>query len=674
MNRRMLTVPFVSRFDADGARLDCGACCAAMLLGAMAQAASAAEIAAAAEVDLAPGRTGCRLSPSALIRGAAAFELTLFKAAGYTFEDLKRLVDDGQPPIALLRYGEIPDRLERRCTAEHYVAVVGYDDETAEIFINDPHYPEASGGYRRAYSYPVFMAAWSALGNVLLVPAPVATSMLAKAPAFQPPDAAAPRGAVGDLWVIAPVGLRVRSAPDAQAGAVAATVTFGQHVLALGAETAVDSKTYTWQQIQTDYGAQGWVAASMGGTRYLAEQPPVEPYPLYVLNTALAQQAGGLNVRESRDVQAALRESVPIGGRLVIYGRVTEVDGTPWLWVKTPGEKFGWAREQAEGVMLVGPAEVEELNRYGININPYPTGAHRPLTVEELQQGVGWVRFVFAQGEVMSPQTCGMSDAQSFAHYDAVVDFYRAAGTESLMILNWQSFWGHGPWDNGDWPRYVSDFGDYVRKVAQHFKGRVTAYQIWNEGDHLEGHGTSIYIKPETYAPILHAAGRAIKEVDPDAKVVFGGVCGGPEGNVNYVQQTRAAMQGEWPVDAIGMHPYGRYPASIQTGIPCLGNFGTLEQYLDIVTQSLPDPIWITEIGVPSDDVNWADYTTQDWDGIAHYLREVYKVAQRYRERVPIVFWFAWSNKMRGSGIVDSHDNPKGPIYDAFFKVVRGVA
>ena len=191
MNRRMLTVPFVSRFDADGARLDCGACCAAMLLGAMAQAASAAEIAAAAEVDLAPGRTGCRLSPSALIRGAAAFELTLFKAAGYTFEDLKRLVDDGQPPIALLRYGEIPDRLERRCTAEHYVAVVGYDDETAEIFINDPHYPEASGGYRRAYSYPVFMAAWSALGNVLLVPAPVAVAALDAAAKSAP----APRGA-----------------------------------------------------------------------------------------------------------------------------------------------------------------------------------------------------------------------------------------------------------------------------------------------------------------------------------------------------------------------------------------------------------------------------------------------------------------------------------------------
>jgi hypothetical protein len=37
------------------------------------------------------------------------------------------------------------------------------------------------------------------------------------------------------------------------------------------------------------------------------------------------------------------------------------------------------------------------------------------------------------------------------------------------------------------------------------------------------------------------------------------------------------------------------------------------------------------------------------------------------------VFWFAWSNKMEGAGIVDTHDDPKEPIYRAFFETVRGV-
>jgi len=178
-----------------------------------------------------------------------------------------------------------------------------------------------------------------------------------------------------------------------------------------------------------------------------------------------------------------------------------------------------------------------------------------------------------------------------------------------------------------------------------------------------------------TYASILLPAARAIKEEDGEALIVFGGVCGGAQSNVDYVRQTRAAMGGEWPVDAVGMHPYGQYPAGIAE-IPHLTKFGNLYDYLHIAAQGLPGvPIWITEIGVPIDDWGLADDSDYHWDEIGEYLRAVYtEVEQHYRERVAVVFWFAWSNKMRGSGIVDTRDDPKEPIYRAFFEAVRGAA
>lgn len=347
MTKQMLNIPFVSRYTAEGARLDCGACCVAMLLEAMAQPASPSELAA--------GKYGCQLSPTALVRGAQAGGLTMFKDKDRMFDDLRRLIDDGQPPIVLLKYGAIPDRLERRCTGRHYVVVVGYDDAAGHVFINDPHYLEAgedgAGGYRRAYSYETFLEAWAGFDFSVLAPVPAA----APAPPVEDAAALAFSFAAGqdNVWVVAPLGLLVRAHADVPAGPGAPVIPFGQRLMALGPESAPDVKGLTWRQVKTDYGLTGWVAASAGGNRYLSGVAPVAPYTVYVLDTAPVQQAGGLSVREERNINATYKESVPIGGQLVVYQRVTEVDGTPWLWIKSPSGVFGWVREKANGVVLV---------------------------------------------------------------------------------------------------------------------------------------------------------------------------------------------------------------------------------------------------------------------------------------------------------------------------------
>ena len=160
----------------------------------------------------------------------------------------------------------------------------------------------------------------------------------------------------GDVWVIAPAGLLLRPQPSSPANKPMDTLPFGEHVTALGPEAGLDEKGRTWLQVRTDRGLVGWVPASSGGDRLLADAKPAEPYAVAVLDTQPVRQAGGLRVRDAHDLDSTVLDTAQIGERLVVYTR-EQVDGAPWLWVRSPRNKYGWAREKADDVRLVGAAE-----------------------------------------------------------------------------------------------------------------------------------------------------------------------------------------------------------------------------------------------------------------------------------------------------------------------------
>ena len=65
--------------------------------------------------------------------------------------------------------------------------------------------------------------------------------------------------------------------------------------------------------------------------------------------------------------------------------------------------------------------------------------------------------------------------------------------------------------------------------MAKHFKGRIKYFEIWNEENGWffdpSGNWNSIHIV-QAYGRMLAAAAKAIKEVNPEAKVSFGGLAG----------------------------------------------------------------------------------------------------------------------------------------------------
>ena len=94
------------------------------------------------------------------------------------------------------------------------------------------------------------------------------------------------------------------------------------------------------------------------------------------------------------------------------------------------------------------------------------------------------------------------------------------ADIDVLMVLAY----GNKIYD-GDVAPYTEEglnaYADYARFMAETFKGKIKAYEIWNE--YTTGFGNPQNQPPEMYAEMLKRAYTAIKEADPDAIVLCGG-------------------------------------------------------------------------------------------------------------------------------------------------------
>lgn len=297
----------------------------------------------------------------------------------------------------------------------------------------------------------------------------------------------------------------------------------------------------------------------------------------------------------------------------------------------------------------------------GMNINP--DAPHSSPADNDDLKGLEWVRFVFKLAARENPAE--RDDIEiAFAQYDPLIRKYGKMGLKSLIILNQETVWGRGPWTgNNDWAGYGDDLAAVAAKIARRYRsqGAAVAYQIWNEGD-LPNNPASVFVKPENFAIVLQKVTTAVRGESPESPLIFGGLATGPHQSVAYLKACKQALNGSWPVDAIGIHPYGRW--ATKAPFDWGSHFGPLSEAFDLYRREIPDmPFWITEMGVAADN----EIGPQHYAQIADYLRDVYKyVEQRYVDLVPVVIWFAWSDWMRNAGIVRRDGQRKDHVYAAF--------
>ena len=267
------------------------------------------------------------------------------------------------------------------------------------------------------------------------------------------------------------------------------------------------------------------------------------------------------------------------------------------------------------------------------------------------------------------------------ARTEKIVRMARARG---IKVLG--TFYGSPSWARPDGlevgpPANVDDYGRAIRRMAHRFRGRISAWEIWNEPNHPDYWDGSV----GDYAELLEAAYPKVKAGDPNAKVVSGGTS---FNDYHYVRQLyEAGAKGSF--DVLATNAY-LAPADAPPEKADDGNVWTIKAVRRVraVQRDFADrrtKIWFTEFGWSSHE---NDGTEENWQkGVtlsqqADYARRALRlIACRFRY-VKRAFWYTDRNHdlapgadkgeiQRGNyGLLTYGLNPK-PVHRTLDRVIE---
>lgn len=130
--------------------------------------------------------------------------------------------------------------------------------------------------------------------------------------------------------------------------------------------------------------------------------------------------------------------------------------------------------------------------------------------------GFNWVKQWFAWQDIEGAGR-GQYD---WSIADRVVQQVEANGLKLLVRVSPTD--DHGAWMGGP-PENADLFAEFVGTMAQRYKGRIHAYQIWNEPNLSREWGDKP-VDPAGYVQLLRKSYQAIKNADPNALVITAGM------------------------------------------------------------------------------------------------------------------------------------------------------
>ena len=279
--------------------------------------------------------------------------------------------------------------------------------------------------------------------------------------------------------------------------------------------------------------------------------------------------------------------------------------------------------------------------QYGFTVEMQQGHAKQIIDLTK-QAGFTWIKQQIRWQDVESQP--GQLD---WTYPDKVADIASAWGVNVLFSVTGAPSWASVP--GADFPADPTQFASFMAQMAAHFKGRVKAYEIWNEENYATEVGAG-NINPGAYVELLKAAYPAIKSNDPSALVVSGAPT--PTGinnpnvamdDLDYLRQMYVYQGGivRNYYDALGAHPEGFGNAPEETvarhAQPGFSNDPSFfvqraQQYRDLMMSvgEGSKPVWLTDIGYGSNSLAppaYAYENTINEQRQADYLtREIYYI------------------------------------------------
>jgi len=208
------------------------------------------------------------------------------------------------------------------------------------------------------------------------------------------------------------------------------------------------------------------------------------------------------------------------------------------------------------------PAVTDSDDRFGIG-NVYPD----PHWLKLAQYaGMQWNRWEF-RWSAIEPRA-GQYD---WSGSDRVVEASRSAQLRVQGILISTPHWAEAHTANGvipsglyePWDSPANTWGRFVQAIAERYRGRVQAWEVWNEPDYPRGSFGFWFGSKADYYQLLKVAYKAIRSVDPSATVLVGGLMywadpGYLEDLLLMARNDPEGPANHYFFDAIAWHVYSR--------------------------------------------------------------------------------------------------------------------
>jgi arabinogalactan endo-1,4-beta-galactosidase len=308
------------------------------------------------------------------------------------------------------------------------------------------------------------------------------------------------------------------------------------------------------------------------------------------------------------------------------------------------------------------PAEPAAPNPYSVKLGMAQGPNQRALSQAAFagarDVGATWTRLSISWEDI--EQTRGVFTWQAS---DQQVANARASGLAVLGTISYTPDFAHHP-DCPDHPcapaaSMYDDFARFSAKVAARYKGKVDAWEIWNEPN--ETRFWQPKPEPAGYARLLDLTYAAIKQVNIDAKVILGGLSTHCTNSADFLTW-RTFMDefyraGGARFDAFAIHPY--YPGNRPMHPATCNAFYNLPKTKTYLTAHGDGHanIWITEFGYKTIAIT----PKEQGERLREALGQV--VNWSWAERL---FVFAWMDFRRvgfdhvyAFGLNDRFGNPK---------------
>jgi hypothetical protein len=242
----------------------------------------------------------------------------------------------------------------------------------------------------------------------------------------------------------------------------------------------------------------------------------------------------------------------------------------------------------------------DDASPYGVHSHVTRNDEHR-FTEGEFdlmkQAGIKWLRTGFVWAAIMKKNGTFVYD-----NHDKVVAEAEKRGIRIMGLLHGAAGWAKPIHE------HHAEWLQFVEKTVTRYKGRVPAWQVWNEPN-IKGFWENP--NPDHYAALLKPTYRKIKSVDPEARVVFGG-----NSQFDWNFMNRVLELAPDAFDIMAVHPYGySLTKAPEAYIP--GTVAEIRALMKI--HGIKDrPIWFTEWGWPT---HKGRSGLAEWDQANHIVR-----------------------------------------------------